>query len=164
MRKIPIHMITALVIVVALGVTLAAFSSAGQSRASVSNQPSLPNGKTQITYAPGSPAIQPHLNAIPSYTTADVEQYIKTYGFRGGPTTTKNPPTILKIEFITSQQANTLLNGEFIGRPDSSLVCYVELQGPFIQGGPHPPTAQIPTFNVGIEIFDAQTGNILLWN
>lgn len=164
MRKIPIHMMGVLILVVVIGGAVAAFASIYGSHASNSSQPSLPSGRTPVIYAPGSPAITPHLNAIPSFTAADVQQYIKTHGCRCGPTVSGNPSTVIKILFITSHEASVLLNGEFIGRPDNALVCYVELRGPFVQGGPHPPTTQTPIVDVGIEIFDAQTGNILLWN
>ena len=58
-----------------------------------------------------------------------------------------------------------LMGGEYISRPDSALVCYVELRGPFFPTHVSvPPGQALPeTVDGGIEVFDAQTGNLLVW-
>lgn len=125
-------------------------------------QAQIPVGKTVVAYPPGGKAITPHLNAIPSYTTGDVRQFILASGL-DQTTTAGTPSTITKIAFMTTSQASTLLQGESIGRPDGAMVCYVELRGPFTIEGPVPAGATLPTAQRAYDIFDAQTGNILMW-
>jgi hypothetical protein len=48
------------------------------------------------------------------------------------------------------------------GTPNAP-VCYVVLQGPFRVKGPLPPGAAAPIINTGYELFDATTGNLLMW-
>jgi hypothetical protein len=57
------------------------------------------------------------------------------------------------------------MKGEFVGIPDSGMVCYVELYGPFYTTMISVPPGQTlpPTIDKGVEVFDAQTGNLLLW-
>ena len=57
------------------------------------------------------------------------------------------------------------MGGEYISRPDGALVCYVELHGPFLPTIVSvPPGQALPaTFDRGIEVFDVQTGNLLVW-
>lgn len=119
-------------------------------------------GQTMVTSPPGVPAIQPTISgAIPSYTLADVATYIQTQHLLR--TTSGTSPVITNSEFITAQQASALINGESIGRPDNALVCYVALQGPFQVNVPAPPGSSLPDSNTAYEVFDAQTGNLLLW-
>jgi|SRR5579884_901008 hypothetical protein len=119
------------------------------------------HGRTVVRYPPGVPAIRPHIAGIPSFTAADVAQYIKTGSSIR--TISRAVPAITKTEFITAQQASNLLQGESIGRPDNALVCYVELRGPFHVEGPLPQGASNPTLSTAYELFDAQTGNLLMW-
>jgi outer membrane protein assembly factor BamB len=115
---------------------------------------------------PSSTGITPHLKGIPAFTTADVEHYIQANGFAGGPTVSGAPPTILKILFVSSKQASDLMHGESTGLPDDALVCYVELRGPFnpvmISEPPGASGPQKPV-EIGEEVFDAETGNLLVW-
>ncbi len=172
MRKhLPI--ITLLAVVIATGVILTA--SAGASPAphqpSVFVAPQRPDRGTPNPYPAGAPAIAPHLDAAThggaTFTAADVEQFIQSHGYAGGATVSGKPPTIEKILFITSKQASDLLNGEDIGRPDNALVCYVLLRGPFYSSV-SPPYGVTPppnwTEETGYEIFDAVTGNLLVYS
>lgn len=118
-------------------------------------------------YGPGIPAIRPHLSGKQAFTTADVQAYIKSHpmGDGHGHSVTAQPGTI-QIKFITASAASALLHGESIGRPDNALVCYVEYHGTFIADGPMPPRAagkMLPS-KVAVEIYDAQTGNLLLFS
>jgi len=58
-----------------------------------------------------------------------------------------------------SQEVSQLFNGETLGVPDGTLVCVVEFHGTFLVPGPAGKTG---TFQNGAEVFDAQTGNLLL--
>lgn len=98
-----------------------------------------------------------------TFTSNDVSHYITTHPFPLGPTTTGTSPTVISIEFITSKQASQRLFGEALGVPDTAIVCYVKLKGPFTMSlAPRPPHAKVGPSNTATEIFDAQTGNLLL--
>lgn len=136
--------------------------------------PSPPRHRTfQITdtYVPGSPAIQPHASANasgPAFTTDDVIAFFNKYGFFAGPVVSGAHLQILTIQFVTAKQASQLMVGESVGRPDSYLVCYVKVRGPFlltnVRGGPNLPNVKAPaTATYGDAVFDAHTGNLLVW-
>jgi len=127
------------------------------------------------TYVPGSPAIQPHLARSgsgsisgPAFTQDDVIAYLNRYGFFAGPVVSGAHMKILSVQFVTSKRASQLMNGESVGRPDNALVCYVKVQGPFSLANSHagsfatskpaPTTAEY-----GDAVFDAHTGNLLVW-
>ncbi|HLW03882.1 MAG TPA: hypothetical protein VKT82_34865 [Ktedonobacterales bacterium] len=106
--------------------------------------------------ATGAAAIQPHLRATPSFTADDVRHYLKQHGVLGA----DGPFTILKILFITSREACQRTQGEDIGLDANALVCFVELKGTFypflyIDGSQ-------PSSPYAAEVFDAQTGNLLM--
>jgi hypothetical protein len=115
----------------------------------------------------GLPAIQPTLPKTPSprFTTVDVRTYLRTHPFMSGPLVKGATSTIVAIQFMTSKQASELMHGASVGLPDSALVCYVKLHGPFTQvNASVPPGAeQLPPAEFGVEIFDAETGNLLMW-
>lgn len=115
----------------------------------------------------GLPAIRPSLPAGTSarFTIADVKAYLRTHPFFGGPTIQGATKSIVTIQFMTSQQASTLMQGETTGLSANATVCYVKLHGPFtLAGAPVPSGAkQLPDVADGVEIFDAQTGNLLMW-
>jgi hypothetical protein len=72
---------------------------------------------------------------------------------------TAGPVTVGQIEFMSSEALSAQLNGESIGRPNAALVCYVELHGVFLFSGLGS-TEQ--TAHMTYEVFDAQTGNLIL--
>ncbi len=113
----------------------------------------------------GVPAITPTRHGTPAFTAADVRRYYLIHSFSAGPTVSGAPPTIVSIRFITTKDAQALMGGEPIGLPDNAMVCYVELRGPFYPKYVSvPPGQTLPaTFDAGVEVFDAQTGNLLLW-
>lgn len=122
------------------------------------------------SYLPGTPAIQPHLSqngSGPAFTQEDVAAYLNKYGFL--PVVAGAHLTILTIQFVTARQASQLMVGESVGRPDGALVCYVKVEGPFllinIHGPPPRPNAKAPptTAKYGDTVFDAHTGNLLVW-
>lgn len=119
------------------------------------------------TYVPGNPAIKPSTSmntSGPAFTQADVIAYFQKYGFL--PLAPGAQLHILTIQFVPASQASQLMNGESVGRPDTYLVCYVSLQGPFLTSSLHanPAAPKRPkTVQYGYEVFDAHTGNSLLW-
>jgi len=135
-----------------------------------STQSSLVSQKNTIprhgprTYSPGVPAISPRTNGTPAFTVADVKQFIKIHGFVGGHTVPGVRLTVTKILFIASQQASALMQGESTDRPPGTLVCYVQLHGPFVfSNASVPPRMPIPVYQTGVMVFDAHTGNLLVW-
>ncbi len=129
---------------------------------------------TGSSNAPGVPAITPRSSANTAgastgaaYTAADVQQYVLANGFPGGPVAPGGHLTIVSIQFIAAQQASNAI-GEDVGRPADTLVCYVKLHGPFIIGAVSAPYGTTPvssrTFQTGEMVFDAQTGNLIMWS
>lgn len=126
------------------------------------NQQSLVLSKrTPVIYPPGIPAITPRTNDIPAYSTADAEQYMVLQSPYGA-SLTAHKATIVKIAFMTAHQVSVLLHGESIGRPDTALVCYVELRGSFGPPGPVPYGSKYALSPKAVEVFDAHTGNLLI--
>ncbi len=125
--------------------------------------------KVVYDYPPGMPAIGPTLSvttqSVAAYTQSAVDQYFATHQLFTPMSSTVG--TVTKALFITAAQASALLRGESIGRPDTALVCYVEVQGPFSPGNMSMPAIalRLSPFRpapLGIAVFDAQTGNLLL--
>ncbi|HVB21049.1 MAG TPA: hypothetical protein VNG51_03775 [Ktedonobacteraceae bacterium] len=122
------------------------------------------------SYATGMPAIRPHpvssSPGTPSFTVDDVKAYIPTA------TEPRLVPvlgahlTIEQVLFVLSKEATQLMRGESPGLPDDALVCFVLLKGPFyVKVGYAPGTLANPaaTAPAIAEVFDAHTGNILVW-
>jgi hypothetical protein len=110
-----------------------------------------------------SNAIQPHLPSVPAFTEDDVRRYVATHPVPGGSIRSVKPPTVTKIQFMTTQEASELIHS-FISWRKNDLVCYVELKGLFTFHGGQPgyvPT-NTPTEEQVFEVFDAQTGNCLV--
>jgi hypothetical protein len=116
----------------------------------------------------GYPAIRPHAStnnsatigteSSPGFTVNDAIEYVKTHGiFKaiGAHGTVK----VAKAKFMPSKAASVALDGESIGLPDDALVCYVELHGKIDFAGP---SGVVVTFSRVYELFDAQSGNLLM--
>ncbi|HLW00185.1 MAG TPA: hypothetical protein VKT82_16070 [Ktedonobacterales bacterium] len=118
------------------------------------------------TYLPGSPGIKlrtaPNTSG-PAFTQADVTTYFQKHGFL--PLAPGAHLQILSIQFVSAKQASDLMAGESVGRPDNYLVCFVKVKGPFLTSTLHvPPGANLPpTAEYGHDVFDAHTGNELVW-
>jgi hypothetical protein len=126
----------------------------------------LPQGTPQQPV--GAQAITPtQPGKSPAFTTDDVKAYLLKSPVPGNVLDDPKAITILTIDFIASKEASARLNGEALGLPDSYLVCFVRLQGQFTFSGPYNPQADnkptSATFTTLVEIFDAQTGNLLLY-
>jgi hypothetical protein len=106
----------------------------------------------------GSPAIKSDTAVVPGYTLEDVKRFVGTHPIR----TNDGQPrafTISRAEFMNSKQVSDVLNGASTGFADDYMLCYVELAGIFIFSGPRGATR---TYKRGFEVFDAQTGNLLM--
>jgi hypothetical protein len=100
----------------------------------------------------------------PGFTADDVAQYTELHGFAGGPTVSGDQPVIAKVMFIGGGEASKLLGGATVGLPDDYLVCYVELRGPLVLSGMSlPPGMKPPIVETAHEVFDAHTGNLLVF-
>jgi len=110
----------------------------------------------------GIQAIQPHLPSIPAFTEEDVRTYVATHPVPGGSIRSVKTPTVIKVAFMTTQEASELIHS-FISWRKEDLVCYVELEGAFtFHGGPPgyvPRYETTPAETRVFEILDAQTGN-----
>ncbi len=122
--------------------------------APVETEPVLPPsaGVPAITHAGGGPP-----------TSADVKAFVTKHGFPGGKTVSGGAPTVLQITLMSAKQAKALLKGESTDRPDTAMVFYVQLQGPFVLSMPTPPGIKPITVQKGEELFDATTGNLILF-
>ena len=123
--------------------------------APIETEPALPPsaGVPALTHAGGGPP-----------TTADVKAFVTKYGFPGGKTVTGTAPAILQITLMSAKQAKALLKGESTDRPDTAMVFYVQLAGPFVLSGiPTPPGVKPITVQRAEELFDATTGNLILY-
>src|SRR5947208_1781223 len=122
--------------------------------------------KPVCCYPPGVAAIQPRITgadaSTAAYTEADVRQYLAAHP--AFPTTDGTEPVIAKVLFIPASQASALMRGESIGRPDTTLVCYVEVHGNLSTSWVHVPEPGLMPgpAHVGVLVFDAQTGNALI--
>jgi hypothetical protein len=109
---------------------------------------------------PGMPAITSGSknSTGATYTSADAARFVSTHRvFRTFGSSTK--PIVDTARFLRSQEVSQLFNGESLGVPDGTLVCEVVFHGTFLVPGP---TGKTGTFQNGAEVFDAQTGNLLL--
>jgi hypothetical protein len=163
--KIQISLVTLLILFVVCGGLILFFSHAEIDTAQASARNTALRTHNSYSDAPGLPAITPHIHvsqskssSTASFTEEDAKQYVMTHpipriansiaGF-----------TIAKVVFLSSKEVSQLMNGESTGASDTSLLCYVQLHGTLTleneQGGHR-------TFHKVIEVFDAQTGNLLM--
>ena len=104
--------------------------------------------------ATGSPAITPPGNG--PITDAQVRSYVLSHRVRHALSATN--VAVSSITFMTSGQVSTVLHSAKLAVPDHQLMCLVIMTGTFVFPGPPGVT---PTFPIGVEVFDARTGNLL---
>jgi hypothetical protein len=137
--------------------------------------PSLP---TKVGPLGGEPAIKPHLSGIPAFTTDDMAAYVRANSLGSGNTQGSisgsaekgqgiRPdagPTIVRDEFLTEGILIGLLKGSIAGtgRASDALLGFVEEQGSFGFGAATPDSAPL-TFGYAFQVFDARTGNRLMY-
>lgn len=168
MSRFKVAIIAALVLVLVVGGIV--WHTVSTVTASNAPYPPLHAHQFQIsdTYVPGSPAIQPHLaqaGSGPAFTQDDVIAYLNQSGFFAGPVVSGAHLKILTVQFVTAKRASELMYGESVGRPDDALVCYVKVEGPFLLINVSVPrgTKAVTTAKYGDAVFDAHTGNLLVW-
>lgn len=117
-------------------------------------------GNTGFGRPTGNVAISPQLGVTasgPSFTAAEAAQFATTHRMWHNMSSAQSH--VVSVQFLTSQQVSQLLGGESTGLPDSTLVCYVELQGTFTFPAPSGATV---SYSKGVEVFDAHSGNLLI--
>ena len=111
----------------------------------------------------GSPAITPHICSIPSFTTDDVQHYVETHPFVTHVSVSQGKVTASKIDFLSYGQAVGMLHDYTVSLasnvPNARPVCLATLAGTFVAIGE---AAGTPPSHQAHEIFDAQTGNLLV--
>lgn len=161
MRRFPVILITVVMVIAVVAAVAVNIVNEDFKNSSAANaQSQLQPVAHQTT---GVPAIQAHADHS-LLTSTEVTAYVTTHPFIGGPTTTGASPQVVTLQLVTSKQAFSLTGGESIGVPDAVPVYYVVLHGPFRMVGVRVPIGtKIGTSNKVEEVFDAQTGNMLLW-
>jgi hypothetical protein len=160
----------------ASGTYFSASNQAGQTSASASIPSKTVSIGDKIRQAGGNGAIgmsaikpqkEPNLVAanVATFADTDVRQFAENAKLSFIAENGKH--SVKSIEFLSSQEASKKLDGESIGLPDSSLVCLVVLEGSFSVGGPSEhgssETKSSPVQKYAHIVFDAHTGNILVW-
>lgn len=117
----------------------------------------------------GVPAIHPHSSAngsaaagtepSPTFSVSDAVTYVKTHSIPRA-VAVHGTLSVATAKFMSSKAASTTLKGESIGLPDDATVCYVELQGATVSFAG--PGGTVVTFSRVYELFDAQSGNLLM--
>jgi len=69
------------------------------------------------------------------------------------------------LQLMTSREASIQMRGEYVGLSDNAKVYFVVVKGPFFMKGILSATSPkgSQTLNLGEEVFDAKTGNLLVW-
>ena len=159
-RKPVIIAVSILFILTIVGGILLNFAGVGAASA---NLPPPHQNHPYINFNDGASAIPAHKgNTLLS--VADVQQYVLTHPSSIGPTVSGGVPKIVVIQLMTSRNASRVMGGEDVGVPDDALVYYVLLKGPFIPEFILAITSvRISSVDRMEEVFDAYTGNQLLW-
>lgn len=89
-------------------------------------------------------------------TSTQVRNYILSHRVPQALTATNI--VIRSISFLSSEQVSALLHTAPIDVPAQQPMCLVVMTGTFVFAGP---PGQTPAFPVGVEVFDASTGNLL---
>ncbi|MGA8221319.1 MAG: hypothetical protein WB780_06650 [Candidatus Acidiferrales bacterium] len=111
--------------------------------------PHTPQGLAALTVKAGP---QP-------FTKTDVTNYFKTHNLpmNSGPLSQIKVDT---LEFVTSKEVTTRLQGVSTGLADEDRIGYATLTGTFIFSGP--PKSKPATFTRAYAAFDAKNGNLLM--
>lgn len=114
----------------------------------------------------GIPAIAPRSGAFsasqPTFTSDDVVRYVNAHAVPQA-RLSNGTLTVTKVSFMTSQQVSILLNGESTGVDDDTLLCVAEMQGNVVFMHNSPDARTPLSFTNVYEVFDAHTGNLLMW-
>jgi hypothetical protein len=110
------------------------------------------SGATGLT-ATGERAITPPNGLI---TDAQVRSYVLSHPVPRALSATNI--AIKSISFLPSSRVSALLHSASLDVPAQEPICLVLMTGTFVFAGP---PGGSPTFPVGVEAFDAKTGNLL---
>jgi len=127
----------------------------------VINEPSVHSNVQANTS--GIPALTPQVRQRNGamFDTTLVSSYVLTHPMPR--TLRQEVPTktaIQKIVYAKSQDISKLLDGENLGVPNDTVLCYVQMSGTFVF--PSLPGVPDMVYHQGVEVFDATTGNLLL--
>jgi hypothetical protein len=104
------------------------------------------------------------------FSEADVRQFLKDYP-SWGQVRSLTPFTVEKVEFLKASEVTTRIKqdvAKIVGVPDTTLFCLVTAQGNFSVASGPPVPGQDPnahqgvTFTHAYQLFDAQTGNLIM--
>jgi hypothetical protein len=129
---------------------------------------------TDIAFTPstGVPAITPSISdagpASPAFTVSDVVNYENSQycpsclGGQNGAAgySSSTTTSMVSAEFITYKDLLLRDDTLTLNLPDDTLLCFVQYSGSFQQGNP---TGATTTFPYAMEVYDAHTGNLLVW-
>ena len=128
--------------------------------------PRPPHSAAPVTmYPPGAPAIPVRTSmvsgtgaapAVPAFTATEAAHYAQTHPLFH--VVGVGAMTVVKVQFMTSEQLSARLQGAALVLPAGSLVCYVELHGTFLFTGP----AGAVTYHAAYEVYNAANGNFLM--
>jgi len=167
------RIISVISILAALVCSVLTWQSCASKKPSTSARVALPPQAPPASYPPIARQQARGLTAIPvsrpgqvpAFTTEELGRFAETHPI----------PNLVMIDIKTrvikvdcgqtEKSVSSLLRGKETGLPDGTRLCYVELQGRFAISGPRsvskPPRAT-SIFNTAFEVFDANTGNLLL--
>lgn len=116
-----------------------------------------PLGMHAITVLPSGGS---GIGSAPAVTVKDTIQWSQSHPmpYTLNPTA---PYTVTGAACMSAEAASQRLHGESIGLPATAEVCVVDLRGTFVFPGPGQPDSVI--YTSGVEVFDAKTGNLILW-
>lgn len=167
-RLASFHRHASLWIKVTIVVMVVAFSVIVYSRSGITA--AAEQSSNEVTHAPlqrassqivGSPAIRPtRKQIIPSFSSTDVVTYMSGRPLARTLSSSKLSSAYMTVQFLPSKMVSARLLGEPTGLPDSTLLCLVIAHGTFTFSGPE---GTMVTYPVGYEVFDARTGNLLMW-
>ncbi len=161
--------IAGLVVLVGVAVMLASANMTAQAHPDSAGTTPLGAATAPITArnnSVGIPAIavQSSVATTPRVKKSDVVAFLKGHPFPAGPAVAGATPVLTAVDLITSREASQRLMGESIGLSDNMMVYYVQWKGPFNPvNASVPPGTTLKPAAVGVEVFDATTGNLLLW-
>jgi hypothetical protein len=110
------------------------------------------SGSTGLT-AIGERAITPQNGQI---TDAQVRSYVQSHAVPRALSAANI--AIKSISFLPSNQVSARLHSASLDVPAQEPICLVLMTGTFVFAGP---PGDVPAFPVGVEAFDAKTGNLL---
>jgi hypothetical protein len=145
-----------------LGAGLLAIAVAGLGAGCASQAPAAPRPVPVVPPAADSTGLaatgERAISPAPGgrITSAQVRRYVRSH--RIPQALTAASIAIESISFRTSSQISSLLHTAGLEVPAREPACLVLMTGTFRFSGP---PGETPTFPVGVEVFDARTGNLL---